>query len=444
MLRAYLPTYASEVLRGPAQYGGKFLLGAHLLPLKKDAAREIVFANGSRIRARGFGTRVRGGHPWWVVCDDVGNDEWIWSDTVRRKSIDYFLSAIESMPVPGGQLVVVGTPFHAQDLYSHLEETGVFHVVKDPAIDDEGKPLWPARYDATALARKKKTLGSELRWSREFLCRPISDEASLFPTQLFEGPIIRRQYQLGLDAEYWRMKGIETYMGVDLALSASAAADWFVALVLGIDPEGNRWLIDIIRRKGLGYQAQVDIIVSAARKYGCGLVFCEANQFQRVITDMVVRTSDAPIKAFYTTGRGGSKQVSTQRRGMTKGYSANKNALDQGVPGIRMLFENHKFRIPWNESTRELVKVWMGEMQAFGWVDGKLQGVGAHDDTVMALWMADRAVAVGGSFSLGFADDDGEGDPWDELTGEAEEDDIDYFGGGGLDPADIDKARLPR
>jgi hypothetical protein len=43
-------------------------------------------------------------------------------------------------------------------------------------------------------------------------------------------------------------------------------------------------------------------------------------------------------------------------------------------------------------------------MQAFGWAEGKMQGVGAHDDTVMAMWMADRAVVIGGSFS-GFDDE---------------------------------------
>ncbi|MBU1082770.1 MAG: hypothetical protein KKB59_20035, partial [Spirochaetes bacterium] len=31
MYRAFLPTYAHEVLRGPPEYGGKFMLGPHHL-----------------------------------------------------------------------------------------------------------------------------------------------------------------------------------------------------------------------------------------------------------------------------------------------------------------------------------------------------------------------------------------------------------------------------
>ncbi|MCA9544452.1 MAG: hypothetical protein KC613_08680, partial [Myxococcales bacterium] len=38
------------------------------------------------------------------------------------------------------------------------------------------------------------------------------------------------------------------------------------------------------------------------------------------------------------------------------------------------------------------------EMQAFGWHKGKLQGVGQHDDTVMALWIATMAVRKGSGF----------------------------------------------
>lgn len=515
MLRLFLPTYASEILRGPEEYGGGFLLGphhvewgdvcndhdrilnlaardhgkshfwcfaypiwmadrrapgktgyifsatetqakehlqkireevcgggeygekgnpklAHLLPLQKDSSRTLKFANGSEIRARGFGSNVRGGHPFWVVCDDVGCDDWIWSETVRNKEIDFFLSAIEPMPVPGGQLIVVGTPFHALDLYNELEDGGVFHVTKHPARDPiTDEPLWPARYDDKALLKKKKTLNNHLRWSREYLCQPISDEASLFPAALFDQDGVKQPYSLGLPG-FWRDRGFTCFVGVDLALSASASGDYMVILVLAVDPEnGDRYIVDLIRKKGLGYQSQVDLVVDTAKRYDAGLVFCEANQYQRVITDMVVRQSDVPIKAFYTTGKGGA---SSRRRGMTKTYSANKNALDQGIPTLRMLLENRKLKIPWALDSREKIQVLLTEMQAFGWAEGKMQGVGAHDDTVMALWIADRAASLG-SFGFSFDANAGSGS---HATPEPEEEPEDFFGvnSGPLGPED--------
>jgi hypothetical protein len=44
------------------------------------------------------------------------------------------------------------------------------------------------------------------------------------------------------------------------------------------------------------------------------------------------------------------------------------------------------------------VKTFLGEAEAFGWVDGKLEGVGEHDDTVMAWyhlgWGLDRLAVM--------------------------------------------------
>ena len=422
--RKHLAKIREEILGG-GENGGPNPKLQHLLPFKKDSADQLKFANNSRIVARGFGSKVRGGHPWWLVGDDMGNDEWIYSETVRDKAVDYFLSAIRPMVVPGGQLIVVGTPFHAQDLYAYLERTGVYRVVKDPAYNAKQQPLWPARYSVEHLERTRKELGNALRFSREYLCQPISDEASLFPSYLFDAPGIKQPYPLGLPGHEWSRRGASVYAGVDLALSASAGADFFCYFAMAVMPNGDRYIVDIVRRKGLGFQAQLDMIINLSKKYDVGLVFCEANQYQRVVTDEVKRKSDVPIKAFYTTGR---RKVTAQNLGMSQTYSAAKSAFDQGVPSLRMLFENGKIKIPWAPQTREEVQNWIGEMQAFGWADGKLQGVGAHDDTVLSMWIADHACRVGGvSFSFGDDGEDEDGLGFDELD-VGEEAEIDFFG----------------
>lgn len=417
---------------GGGENGGPNPKLAHLLPFKRDKASRIKFANGSEIRAKGFGGRIRGGHPWWMVCDDVLTDDHIYSELLRKKAIDFYLSALSNMVVPGGQLLVVGTPMHQDDLYAYLKDTGVYHFSRFPAIYD-GKPLWPERYNQAALDFKKKEVRTEIRWSREFLCLPISDEASLFPSYLFESPDVLQPYPLGLPAAYWDNLGYDRYIGVDLAMSSSASADFFVIFVFAYDPKTRtRWVVDIIRRKGLGYQEQVDSIVNACDKYQPVFAFVEANQYQRVITDMVVRSTDAPIKAFYTTGRV-TRQITTERRGM-KGqtYMAAKHALDQGVPSLRMLFEQGKMKIPWAEDTRDIVRQWIAEMQAFGWVGGKLQGIGSHDDTVLASWIAERAIQTGLSrqapsfIGPDAAPQEEDFDPIEDETGE----EPDFFGGG--------------
>ncbi len=69
---------------------------------------QIMMSNGHRIYARGYGTKIRGGHPDYIIVDDGLNDETIYSEMVRNKQIEYFKTAITNMAGPGGQIIVIG------------------------------------------------------------------------------------------------------------------------------------------------------------------------------------------------------------------------------------------------------------------------------------------------------------------------------------------------
>jgi hypothetical protein len=361
----------------------------HLVPSRKNKWRSdaIRLTNGHTIYARGYGTKVRGRHPHYIVCDDILNDETAYSEVVRQKEKDYFFTAVTNMITPNGQIMVIGTPFHKQDLYADLKKNPLYVYRQYRALNDKNEVLWPERYNRKRLKERREEIGS-IRFSREFQCDPVSDDMSLFPGGLFRGETIE-QYtvKLGEKLEYWRELGVTPYMGVDIAMSTTVKADYFVIWVMGPDARGNRWIIDIIRERGLGFQTQLSMIVEAARKYDPAMIFIEANQMQRVWGDELIRTSDLPIKKFTTTAQ-------------------EKHALDKGVPGLRVLLENAKFRIPrGDERSVELTNVWREEMRSFTWHEGKLQSVGGHDDTVMGCWICNQAIAQGG-FSFTFGDDD--------------------------------------
>lgn len=362
---------------------------SHLVPSpgskRRWSSTLIELNNGHKIYARGYGTKVRGAHPMWIVVDDGLNDETIYSDLVRTKQVEYFHTAISNMCTPDGQIIVVGTPFHSADLYADLAENQEYHFRRYPALSDCAKPLWPARYSAETLARKKREIG-EIRFAREFMCDPVSDDMSLFPLYLFQGESIEQPtLTLGMPLEFWRALEMTLYMGVDFAMSSSVQADYTVIWVMARDKHGNRWIVDIFREKGLPYQAQLSKINEIGRKYEPALVFLEANQMQRIFGDELIRTTDLPVKQF-TTG-------------------AAKNTLDKGVPSLRVLLENGKIKIPRGDRRSvELTNEWIKEMRAFTFQDGKLQSVGTHDDTVMACWICDQAIRAGG-FSFDFGDD---------------------------------------
>jgi hypothetical protein len=362
--------------------------------------RRIRLTTGVEIRARGFGVKVRGGHPHWIIGDDVLSDETITSETVRKKAIDYFFSAVTNMIVPGGEIVLVGTPMHQADLYAEIEQRKVYYLWRRPAVDKRGNALWPLRYHKALLDERKEEIGS-VRFTREFLVQPFSDEMSMFPSYLFTGEVLLTQTTLGMPGAYWDSVGIRNrVMGVDIAMSAETGGDYFVLFVMGMDPNGNRWVIDIQRHKGLSFQGQLDLIDSTSKRYQCSLVFIESNQMQRVWADELIRTSDAPIKKFITTGQGKTNSTPTSQ-------STNKHSLEAGVPILRPLFENKKWRIPRGNDPRtiEVTNAWFSEMQAMSFIDGKVQSVGEHDDCVMAAWICDQALRRGG-FSASFGEAD--------------------------------------
>ena len=360
-----------------------------LEPAKKAqwSSTRLTFSNGHKIYARGFGTKVRGAHPTWIVVDDALNDESEYSELVRKKQIEYFYTAITNMIVPGGQIIVIGTPYHALDLYGDLEKNKQYKFKRYQAITEDGKPLWPARYDKARLDKRREEIGS-IRFTREFLCDPISDNMSLFPGHLFRGdPTEQFQLTLGMPLSYWQNLGVQIYMGVDFAMSSSVSADYTAIFVMGLDALGNRWIVDIVREKGMAYQDQLSLINTIGKKYEAGLIYLEANQMQRIFGDELIRTTDLPVKKFVT--------------------GVQKNSLDKGVPSLRVLLENQKFRIPRGDARSiEITDQWIDEMRAFTWMNGKLQGVGAHDDLVLSAWICDQAVRQGAfGFSFGTEDE---------------------------------------
>jgi len=364
----------------------------YLVPKKKSSwgSKKITLANGHRIYARGFGVRVRGAHPRWIVVDDGLNDETAWSETVRNKQNDYFFNAISNMVTPSGQIIVVGTPFHINDLYGELQKNKQYVFKMYPAESNPGEIanniLWPDRYSLERLLTKKDEIGL-IRYGREFLVSPISDEMSLFPISLFRGnPVEQFSLKLGMPLQFWLDKGIVPYAGVDFAISSTVQADYTVIIILGLDNFGNRWLIDMFRKKGLPYREQQSEINRMGRIYDPGLMTLEANQMQRIFGDELIRETDLPIYKFVTTAQ-------------------NKNSLEFGVPELRVLFENGKFRIPRGDAhSIELTDILIDEFRSMTFLDGRVQSVGQHDDTVLACWLCNQAIKRG-AFGFSFGDD---------------------------------------
>lgn len=347
------------------------------------AKTDIVCKNGARVTTKGFGSSVRGAHPGYIVVDDGLKDNVIYSSIQRKKSIDYFHAVIMNMIVPGGQVGVVGTPFHANDLYGDLKTKSGWHVREYPAIFPDGRILWRNRWDFDNLMEKRDTQGNII-FSRENLCRPVTNESSIFPQH-----VIERAY-VGMDAynfvrsrDGFRIKFDRVVTGIDFSISSSVGADYTVAITAGVDDKDNLWLMNITRFKGKNFSEQLGEIKRINHAFRPDIIVMEDNVFQTVFVQESERAG-LPVEG-HTTGR-------------------NKYNLKDGLPGLAILFEQGKIKIPrGNQESIDIGDSLATELMSVTWTEKGLEGVGEHDDQAMALWLTDIAkkkITTGFSFKF--------------------------------------------
>ena len=371
-----------EILKGTIE--GNDILRERLFPDSRNsgawASTNIVCKNGARLTCKGFGSSVRGAHPYWIVVDDGLKDNVIYSQLQRQKSIDYFHSVIMNMLVPGGQIIVVGTPFHASDLYGDLKSkskaaTGSdkgWFVIEYPAIFPDGRILWPARWGFNDLMEKKATQGNII-FSRENLCRPITNESSIFPLKILERSLLRMEnYTLVRNRDDFPMKFNKVVVGCDFAISGNVGADYAVFTVWGVDDEtGERWLLYVYREKGKTFHEQMQVLRGINVRFRPDTFVMEQNVMQQIF----VQESDKqglPVVG-HTTG-------------------IDKYDLKTGWPGLAIDFERGKIHIPigdkYSQDVKDLIFTDLGSV---AFTDHGLESVGEHDDISSSFWLAKLA-----------------------------------------------------
>ena len=369
-----------EILKGTIE--GSDILKERLYPEGGKsggawASTNIMCKNGARLTCKGFGSSVRGAHPYWIIVDDGLKDNVIYSQLQRQKSIDYFHSVIMNMLVPGGQIIVVGTPFHANDLYGDLKSKSIqatgnkngWFVIEYPAIFPDGKILWPQRWGFRDLMDKRTTQGNII-FSRENLCRPITNESSIFPLKVLERSLVRMEnYVLVRNRDDFPIKFTKVVVGCDFARSANVGADYTVFTVWGVDDAtGERWLLYFFREKGLTFHEQMQVLKGINQRFRPDTMILEQNVFQEIFVEEGARQG-LPVVG-HTTG-------------------IDKFDLKSGWPGLAIDFERGKIHIPIGDKHSQDVKdLIFSDLGSVAFTDKGLESVGEHDDISSSFWLA--------------------------------------------------------
>ena len=375
-----------EILKNTIE--GNDILKERLMPENKAegawASTNIVCKNGARLTGKGFGSSVRGAHPYYIVVDDGLKDNVIYSSMQRQKSIDYFHSVIMNMLVPKGQIIVVGTPFHAQDLYGDLKTKQGWFCIEYPAIFPNGRILWPQRWSFEDLMEKKESQGNII-FSRENLCRPIISDSSIFPIDILNRSLNRMQtYTLVANRDDFPKKFSRVVTGCDFAISGRVGSDYYCFSTFGIDDYDNSmWLLNLQLGKGKSYEEQKQMLRGINVKFSPDVMVFESNVFQMIYTTEASKEG-LPVVP-HNTG-------------------VEKNDLQKGWPGLAIMFEQGKFHIPIGDKySQDMKDQIFDQLGSIAFTDEGLCSVGSHDDIGSSFWLASlgRNISVTG-FKFGF------------------------------------------
>ncbi len=104
---------------------------------------------------------------------------------------------------------------------------------------------------------------------------------------------------------------LKVYQGVDLAISKTDTAAFFVILTLGIAQDGNIYVLDIYRKRGVTFNTQQNVIIKKAEEWKPLKIGIETNAYQEVMAQEVKRLTLLPVMQLQTVK---DKIMRAQRR----------------------------------------------------------------------------------------------------------------------------------
>ena len=267
---------------------------------KRWTATDVVTANGVRIVAVGTGQRVRGfiegdTRPTLIIVDDFESELNAFTQEARAKNRKWMTEAVIPSLSDEGRIVMIGTVISEDCFLYWAKDSSAWNTLWYSIIEDDGSPIWPERFPEERISQIKEeyaSVGNINGFYQEYMNIAQSpDEAPFKPEwiKLHQYDFERRDGQPCLvkstgDGE--EVIPVEVYGGCDPASSLAARADFFVLITIGIDFDGNKYLIDLYRSH-VSPAEQPDIIIDKFKKYRHRKMKIETVAYQEALRSAV-------------------------------------------------------------------------------------------------------------------------------------------------------------
>lgn len=211
------------------------------------AAGRWALTNGAEYYAAGVGTGIAGFRAGLGLIDDpIRSRQDADSELIRDRIWDWYINDFRTRLIPGASQVLIQTRWHEDDLAGRALQHSDWHVISLPAEAEPNDPLgrkvgewlWSdgAYGYGDQLAELKKNTPART-WSALYQQRPAPEEGDYFKSEWL------KPYTTAPHKDTMRIYG-----GSDYAVTADGG-DYTVHAVVGLDPEGRMYLLDLWRKQ---------------------------------------------------------------------------------------------------------------------------------------------------------------------------------------------------
>ena len=246
-------TYSSELAESNSRQIREMARAAGLqFSSSSKAAHEWRLVQGGGLIAVGVSGPLTGRGVHLLIVDDPHRSRAeAESPKIRQNVFEWWTSTAMSRLEPGASAIVTNTRWHSDDLIGTLikESAADWEYTNLPAISDDGKPLWPLRYNLDDLAKRRRDVG-EYEWSALYMGDPRPRGGAVFKnTNVYlhgdDPRWLSERAPIGYQKLPIAFKRIA--IGLDLAYTAKTYSDYSVAVVLGHGIDDRFYVLDCVR-----------------------------------------------------------------------------------------------------------------------------------------------------------------------------------------------------
>ena len=245
---------------------------------------------GGGMRGAGIGGTITGNPADLIIIDDPTKDyKGSISKTIQDGIWEWYRSVITTRLTPKTAIVLVMTRWVSFDLAGRLieergliENGGAWDVLRLPALDTKGAPLWPEKYPQEFLYNIRSGVGERL-WSAMYQQEPIDISERLFGDPKFEEPSTNIKKMCYLDPAF-------------------GGKDYSAFCIGGLAADGDNQILYITH--GEVWQSQIektyDKVERIWKSANAGTITVEVNQAQKAVA-AEFRRRGIPIKEVTNT-----------------------------------------------------------------------------------------------------------------------------------------------